>query len=122
MGCKCLELDKLDFLHTHDPRLLTNNKTKPVEGCLYCAEKHIATAACLAREIGYEGVNRGYIIGELVAACWHLHGIKFKEAEELSNKLREFRHKIQSREEDSSCLNFDSYLQDISDLIDLDRK
>ena len=91
-------------------------KTSPREPCLYCAEKHLATAASLAREQGYAGVNRGFVIGELVAACWHLYGAG-PEAALLSDHLRAFRHRIQSRTEDETATDFTPYLLAIDVLI-----
>ena len=67
----------------------------PEEPCVFCAEKHIGTAKELARENGYEVPNRLAIIGQLVAAGWHLH----KENPELAAKVRDIRHLIQWRRE-----------------------
>ena len=119
MGCKCKEKNQKDTSVAHvDSKLLAiNGNTSPIEGCLYCAEKHLSTAAALARELGYIPINRGYIIGEIVAACWHLYGTNLKKALSLSDKLRDFRHKIQSRDDDSSCMDFSPYLKEIDDLI-----
>lgn len=119
MGCSCKEKNKRDTSYAHvEPKTLAFNAgTSPIEGCLYCAEKHLATAASLARELGYIPINRGYVIGEIVAACWHLNGTKIKKAIELADKLREFRHKIQNRTDDQVCTDFDPYLKEIDELI-----
>lgn len=109
MTCLCKEGRRLDVPHRH-------TDTNPQEPCLYCAEKHLATAAALARELGYAAPNRGYIIGELAAACWHLYWAT-TEARELSAKIRDFRHRIQSREEDEACTDFSPYLAEIDALI-----
>lgn len=117
MGCKCKEKDQHDTSYAHSKLLSFNANTTPIEGCLYCAEKHLATAASLARELGYIPVNRGYVIGEIVAACWHLNGTNLEKAIQLANKLREFRHQIQSRTDDKSCEDFEPYLKEIDNLI-----
>ena len=120
MGCKCKEKNQRDTAHAHiDPKLLSMSPslTSPVEGCLYCAEKHLSTAAALGREIGYLKVNRGYIIGEIVAACWHLNGTNRSDAILLADKLRGFRHDIQSRNLDEECLNYEPYLKEIDAII-----
>ena len=114
MPCICNN-GKYDFIHGHDPGVIEKNSTRPIDPCLYCAEKHLATAAAMARESGYEKTNRGYVIGELIAACWHLHGLK--EAESLSKKIRDFRHEIQSRHENYDCKKFDSLMEEIDMLI-----
>ena len=49
-----------------------NGGILPNEPCPLCAEKHLSTAASLAREIGYEAANRKYIVNELHRAIWHL--------------------------------------------------
>lgn len=67
----------------------------PTEPCVFCAEKHIGTAKELARENGYETPNRQAIIGQLVAAGWHL----YKDHPELAAKVRDIRHLIQWRRE-----------------------
>lgn len=119
MGCKCKEKNQRDTAHAHlDSKLLAmNSSTSPIEGCLYCAEKHLSTAAALGRELGYLKINRGYIIGEIVAACWHLNGTNRSDAIALAEKLRVFRHQIQSRTEDDKCLDYDSYLKEIDVII-----
>jgi len=110
MPCNCIERNQRDAYHSHDP--LTKRPNSP---CLYCAEKHIATAAAWAREEGYAGVNRGYVVGELRAACAHLAAIS--EAATLSDHLRDFRHRIQSRTEDETATDFTPYLLAIDVLI-----
>lgn len=117
MGCNCKEKNQKETSIFHGNFVLSHNQTSPIEGCLYCAEKHISTAAALAREVGYSGVNRGYIIGEIVAACWHLIGMKLDSCDKLAAKLRDFRHKIQSRKEDEFCTNFAPYLEEIDHII-----
>lgn len=123
MGCKCKEKNQRDTSYAHiDPKILSfNAKTSPIEGCLYCAEKHLSTAAALARELGYIAVNRGYVIGEIVAACWHLNGTKIPEAISLADKLRDFRHKIQNRADDKECQDFAPYLEEIDKLINTEK-
>lgn len=111
MPCKCQERDQRDT-----PRSHADNPTTPRTPCLYCAEKHISTAAALAREQGYAGANRGYILGELVAACWHLYGAG-PDAHLLSDRLRDFRHRIQGRQEDETLTDFSPYLLAIDVLI-----
>ena len=115
MTCKCNEKRLRDHPHPHDD----NHRTRPDEVCYYCAEKHLSTAATLAKEQGYAGINRGYIIGELVAASWHLYG-GGKAAAELSAALREFRHRIQSRREDETLTDFSPYLLAIDAIIRAD--
>lgn len=103
-----------------DPRLTANERerqTTPADACLFCAEKHIGTAAALARELGYSAPNRGYVIGELVAACWHLVAERSAEADKLAADLRDFRHKIQSRETDESAADFGPFLERIDAMI-----
>lgn len=119
MSCGCKERNQKDTANSHLNLLAKelDAQMSPTEGCLYCAEKHLATASCLAREIGYEPVNRGYIIGEIVAACWHLNGTKIERAIKLANDLRDFRHKIQSRTADTECQNFSTYLGEIDAII-----
>lgn len=111
MTCHCKERTQSDTANYHAPQTLA------AEPCLYCAEKHLATAAALAREQGYAGVNRGFVIGELVAACWHLSGHCNPAARDLSAALRDFRHRIQSREEDETATDFSPYLTAIDNLI-----
>lgn len=108
MTCKC---------HGSKPQSASGNKTAPVEPCLYCAEKHLATAAVLAREQGYSGVNRGWVVGELEAACLHLSGHPDPAARDLSAALRDFRHRIQSRTEDEARTDFSPHLAEIDALI-----
>lgn len=68
----------------------------PEEPCVLCAEKHLATAYALACESGYATPNRQRIIGELVAAQWHL----FREHGDLAMKIRAMRHLAQRRNEE----------------------
>jgi hypothetical protein len=67
---------------------------RPTEACIYCAEKHISAAAALARENGYEAMNRTMLIGELVLAQWHLWTLD----RPLAEKIRDLRHALQSGE------------------------
>ena len=73
----------------HDEEL--NFAKRPTEPCYLCAEKHIATAAALARENGYDSANRVMLIGELVLAQWHLWSLDRK----LAESVRDLRHQIQ---------------------------
>jgi hypothetical protein len=61
---------------------------------VFCAEKHLSTAYALANEIGYENLNRMYIIGELVLSQWHL-----KNHKDEAMSIREIRHLVQNRKE-----------------------
>lgn len=90
MTCKCKEhgVPDADAPHWHDPKI------RPGEPCPLCAEKHLATAAALAREMGYEGVNWQWIVGELVCAAWHLAG----DPTGLAFKIRDTRHVVQFNE------------------------
>lgn len=121
MACRCKERDAADRPTIHgDARLSTSERerqTTPADACLYCAEKHIATAAALARELGYSAPNRGYVVGELVAACWHLAAERSAEADALAADLRDFRHKIQSRQVDESATDLGPFLERIDALI-----
>ena len=113
MPCNCYERNKPDdFDRRH-------GMTSPREPCAYCAEKHISSAAALAREQGYAGVNRGYVVGELVAACWHLNGMG-EAADTLAAALRDLRHRIQSRREDETLTDFSPYLVAIDAIIRAD--
>ena len=83
----------------------------PDEECILCAEKHYSYAMQLSKEIGYVAINRQKIIGELVAAQWHI----YKYNEELANKIRDIRHFVQERmhhlvEWDSLCVKFDELI------------
>lgn len=69
---------------------------RPEEPCIYCAEKHIAAAAALARENGYEAANRVMLVGELVLAQWHLWNLPGQRA--LAERVRDLRHALQSGE------------------------
>lgn len=66
---------------------------KPQESCLYCAEKHIATAMQAYNEQGYLNTNRQFIIGELELARKHLDNY-----EQIAERIRQFRHDIQNRQ------------------------
>ena len=71
---------------------------RPRTPCADCGRKHLATAAALAREFGYEYVNAQFISGELVLSAWHF--CKLGDAgRELSGRLREIRHKVAGGEE-----------------------
>lgn len=115
MPCTCTERDERETYHSHHP--LTKRPNTP---CIYCAEKHIDTAAADAREYGYEGANRGYVIGEIRAAEIHLHSIPDAAAQELCTALRELRHKIQDRREDPASIDFDPYMAAIDAIIRAD--
>ena len=116
MTCKCKERAERDRPMIHGPYEDSEAATRPDESCLYCAEKHLATAAVLARELGYAAPNRGYVVGELAAACWHLYRHS-PEARALSDELRELRHRIQTRQEDETARDFGPYLETIDRLI-----
>lgn len=126
MACRCKARDAADRPTIHgDPRLTTaerERQTTPADACLYCAEKHLATAAALARELGYSAPNRGYVVGELVAACWHLAAERSAEADALAADLRDFRHKIQSRAADESTADFGPFLKRIDAMIAATKK
>jgi len=67
----------------------------PTDPCVFCAEKHLATAYALAQESGYVPLNRARIIGELVASQWHLWRLSLP----LAEKIRDVRHLVQHRKE-----------------------
>lgn len=92
---------------------------QPTASCLYCAEKHLATAAALAREQGYEAPNLGYIVGELVAAAWHLAS-GGNDRQELASKIRDLRHDIQRRKIRPAETDFAPLLREIDRLITVD--
>lgn len=48
------------------------NDIRPDEQCIFCAEKHFATALCLMREIGYEAANAATAKKEKILAAYHL--------------------------------------------------
>jgi len=51
----------------------TVNDKRPDTPCIYCAHKHVATAAQLyRREVGYRDINKSDAIGQLILAAWHL--------------------------------------------------
>lgn len=113
MPCSCHnKLDnERDVLHLH--------LTQPNEFCLYCAEKHVGSAASMAREIGYVGEYVGYIAGELQNAAWHLAG-GGAEDQALADKIRELRIGIQDREFDVFGTEFGPVLRELGRLIDAD--
>ncbi len=76
----------------HDAKL--DFAKRPEEPCIYCAEKHIAAASALARENGYEAVNRSMMLGELILAQWHLWHLD----RPLGERVRDLRHALQSGE------------------------
>jgi len=94
--------------------------TKPLESCLYCAEKHLGTASALARELGYEAPNLGFIVGELVAAAWHL-AAGGPERQALAEKIRDFRHAIQQRTIRPLQADFAPFLREIDRLISAEK-
>ena len=73
------------------------HNVRPTEECVFCAEKHLATAYALAQENGYADANRYRIIGELVEAQWHI----WRKSVQLAEMLRAMRHEIQMRNEAS---------------------
>lgn len=102
MACSCRNKEK----NTPDiPHII-----KPDEPCLFCAEKHLATAMMLAKETGYVPVNRQYIIGELVAFQWHVWQTHYA----LAEKARDLRHLIQNRREKEITTQW----EELSKLID----
>ncbi|HPC18565.1 MAG: hypothetical protein KBC66_04090 [Kiritimatiellae bacterium] len=78
-----------------DRRVGNENYIRPDEPCVLCAEKHLSTAYALAKENGYESINRHAIIGQLVAASWHLYA----DNSAIAGKIRDIRHLIQKRRE-----------------------
>ena len=105
MGCRCRERNWRDIPHNHD--------TSPSAVCLFCAEKHLSYAWELARERGYEVVNRQAIVGELVAAVMHLP----LDEMVLSEKIREARHAIQDREGKEKTIDWEGLMRGIDALI-----
>lgn len=88
MGCGCGKSGK------NSPRADAPG-IAPTEPCVFCAEKHLATAYALAQESGYVPLNRARIIGELVASQWHLWRLSLP----LAEKIRDVRHLVQRRKE-----------------------
>lgn len=85
MSCRCSQ-------HIDSPG---DYRTAPDAPCAMCAEKHAATAYALACEVGYSGIDRARIIGELVLSAWHIWQTDRRTAE----LLRDIRHAIQQRRE-----------------------
>lgn len=73
----------------------TARKFVPTDECVFCAEKHLATAYALAQENFYEAKNRDRAIGELCLAQWHIYHLDM----EIAKQMREMRHLIQMRKE-----------------------
>lgn len=65
--------------------------TRPDSPCVFCAEKHFATAFALAGENAYEAVNRLRLIGELVLAQWHL----WERQPKTARAIRDIRHAVE---------------------------
>lgn len=78
----------------HNQKVRDGFEKKPKTPCIFCAEKHLSTAFALAKESGYEDINRQWVIGELVLAQWHM-----KNFPEEAMEIRKIRHLVQSRKE-----------------------
>lgn len=94
MACRCKK-HRIGAPASADPVDKTDYTTLPDEPCDICAEKHFSLAKRLMQERGYFAPNRQDIIGELTAATWHT----FKAHRPIAEKMRDLRHKIQSRQE-----------------------
>ena len=78
------------------PKTDTPEIILPSDPCIFCAEKHFATAWRIANEYGYVAANRAAIIGELVLCQWHLWKTDHLD---LCEKVRDIRHAVQQRRE-----------------------
>ena len=101
MACSC----------RHNQKVRDGEEKRPKSPCIFCAEKHLSTAYALSKEIGYEGINRQWIIGELVLSQWHL-----KEHLDEAMEIRKIRHQIQSRREQD--VKWEPILEKIGKLAD----
>lgn len=87
MACGC----KMKNGGTNQIDLPEDFSKPPLEFCAFCADKHFSTAWTLAKETGYEQVNRRWVVGELVLMQWHLN----KDYPDFCKKVREIRHRWQ---------------------------
>ena len=91
----------------------TDYTQQPDRACDICGEKHFSNALILAEEKGYFAINRQRIIGELVAAAWHI----FEKHRPTAEKIRDLRHKIQERKRvyltdwESIAIDFEKILE-----------
>ncbi|MBR7149707.1 MAG: hypothetical protein IKD01_01655 [Oscillospiraceae bacterium] len=91
----------------------TDYSQLPDRPCDLCGEKHFSAALALAEERGYTPVNRQRIIGELVAAQWHI----YEKHPVTAEKIRSIRHTIQARKKvyesdwESVCRDFEEILK-----------
>ena len=81
------------------------------EACLFCGDKHLATAYALSLETGYTVKNRARINGELVLAQWHT----WQTSLPLAEAMAAARHQIQRRQELS--VDWNPLLQSMENLI-----
>ena len=104
MPCAC---------HKSKTDMPTDYTQQPDRAWDICGEKHFSAALMLAEEKGYFAINRQRIIGELVAASWHI----FEKHRPTAEKLRDLRHKIQERKKvyltewESIAIDFEKILE-----------
>lgn len=66
-------------------------RTKPADQCIWCAQKHFATALGAFREYTYSAENRTWILAQLQAAIGHT----YKDYTMVADALREASRAIQ---------------------------
>lgn len=105
MGCNCKKNNKETQTETRaipdDWKYQTQSeeKIKPTDQCIACAQKHFDEAWIAFNECGYEDANRRFVRGSLRAVVLHT----FRDWKEIGRLARECALLVQSAEDDKAA-------------------
>ena len=106
MGCNCKKNNaETGEIKPHEAvsdgwvyKQTREEKIKPTEQCIACAQKHFDEAWIAFNECGYEDANRRFVRGSLRAVVLHT----FREWKEIGRLARECALLVQSAEDDKA--------------------
>jgi hypothetical protein len=121
MGCGCrkgvaqVQLDgtALQTLKESTGKYVRENRPKPLEQCLFCAQKHADEALIAMNEFTYDVENRNFIHGSLRSVVNHT----FKSWPEIAFRARESALKWQEARFDDSRKLLDEIIRMIDEAL-----
>ena len=91
MGCGCQNHSKGQQAQ-NPPAFEAVERTRPMDQCIACTQKHICDAWAAYSEYTYENANRAHIMGQLQLAIHH----SYRRWPNLAGMAREISHLVQA--------------------------
>ena len=109
MGCGCQNHSKGQQAQ-NPPAFEAVERTRPLDQCIACTQKHICDAWAAYNEYTYENANRAHIMGQLQLAVHH----SFRRWREIADMARDISHLVQQGNDFAICGRWDTLLEAVA--------